>query len=249
MTNQHSPVDARPVALVTGATRGIGRAIAQELSGSHHVLVGGTGAEAVAAMVAELDSAAPFVADLTDPAAVADAVAGLDRLDLLVHSAGVVADGTVIETDRSTWLRVLDVNVVAVAELTRLTLPLLREAEGTVVMLNSGSGFTAGPGGAVYAASKFALRALTDALREEERDRVRVTSIHPGRTDSDMQRELQAGMGREYDPGEFLTPEAVADTVRLAVDTPAGGMITELSIRPVFTARPGAPLRPGRKPA
>lgn len=224
----------RPVALITGATRGIGRAIADELSSTHHVVVGGTNPDAVAEVIAALESAEPFVADLTDASAVTALVERLTRLDVLVHSAGVALGSTIADTDRATWQRGFELNVVAVADLTRLSLPLLRAVSGMVITLNSGSGYRSGAGGGPYAATKFALRALTDALREEERGRVRVTSIHPGRTDSDMQRQLQAGMGRAYDASEFLTPQAVAQTVRWALSTPESGVVEELSIRPVF---------------
>ena len=79
----------RPVALVTGAARGIGRAIAIELSSTHRILVGGRDAARAGELVAELDDAAPFVCDLADEDAVAAACAGIGRLDVLVHSAGI----------------------------------------------------------------------------------------------------------------------------------------------------------------
>lgn len=236
------PATTRPRALVTGGSRGIGRAIVTELARDHDVLVGGRDRAAVQAVVDQIPGAAPFVCDLTDPASVADAAATVASLDLLVHSAGIAEGGSVAETDRDTWRRLFEVNVVAVADLTRLLLPPLRTSrertghQGQIVMLNSGAGFTAGPGGGPYAASKFALRALTDALREEERGLVRVTSIHPGRTDSDMQRSLQASMGRVYAAEEHLSPESVAATVRLAIDLPENAMLESLSIRPVFRA-------------
>ncbi len=221
-----------PVALVTGASRGIGRAIALDLGRDHHVLVGGRDAAAVAAVVAELPSAEPFLAELTDEAAVAEAVAGLASLDLLVHSAGIVRLGTLADSSSDDWGDQLAVNLVAPATLTRLLLRPLRTARGLVVFINSGAGLTASPGWGGYAASKFGLRALADALRAEERGALRVTSIHPGRVATDMQRGIVAAEGREYHPERFLTPESVAATVRLAVDAPANAQVESLSIRP-----------------
>lgn len=219
----------RPIALVTGATRGIGRAIAEDLGRTHRVLVGGRSSEAVGAVVAALPSAEPFVADLAG-----DAFPPLpDRLDVLVLSAGVEDGGRIADTDRAVWERVFAVNLFGIAELTRAALPALRTAEGIVVAINSGSGLTSAPGGAVYAASKFALRAFTDALREEERAAgVRVVSIHPGRTDSDMQREKVRREGHAYDVQYLLDPASVAAVVRTAVDLPPGGTVESLSIRP-----------------
>jgi NADP-dependent 3-hydroxy acid dehydrogenase YdfG len=224
------PLDAaRPVALVTGASRGIGRAIAEELGRTHHVLIGGRSAEAVAAVVAALPSAEAFVADL----ATASVPPLPDRLDVLVHSAGVEDGGRVADTDRAAWERVFAVNLFAVADLTRAALPALRAARGIVVTINSGSGLTSAPGGGVYAASKFALRAFADALREEERAAgVRVSSVHPGRTDSDMQRDKVAREGLPYDTRFVLDPASVAAVVRTVVDLPPGGTVESLSIRP-----------------
>ena len=223
----------RPVALVTGGSRGIGRAICEALAPDHHVVVGGRSVDAVAPVLAALPSAEPFVCDLTDEDSTAAAVAGLDRLDVLVHSAGVADPGTVASAPRDMWRRTLELNVVAVAGLTRLVLPLLRQAHGQIVMINSGAGFTAGPGNGPYAASKFALRALTDALRAEERGRIRVIAIHPGRVDTDMQVHLQTAAGREYVPEEHLRPQSVAEAVVYALGAPPDAIVESLTIRPI----------------
>ena len=176
----------KPLALVTGASRGIGLAIARELSSTHRILVGGRDAQAVSRVVDELPEAGPFVADLADEEAVARACRGIDRLDVLVHSAGILGSGRIAEATRSLWREVFETNVFAVADLTRLLLPALEVASGQVIAINSGSGFTSSPGGAIYAGSKFALRALTDALRawnwwgRPSAARFRMTGRRPG---------------------------------------------------------------------
>lgn len=223
----------RPTVLITGATRGIGRAVADAVADDHHVLVGGRDRDAVQAVCDRLPSAAPFVADLADAEATAAAAARVEHLHAVVHSAGVLASGSLTDLTRADWRRAFELNVIAVADLTRLLLPQLRAGRGTVVMINSGSGLQAhGPGGA-YPATKFALRALADAMREELRpDGIRVSSIHPGRTATDMQQELNAYEGREYDPAGYLEPETVAATVRLALTAPRGATVEMLSVRP-----------------
>ena len=218
--------------LVTGGTRGIGREVVRLLAPSWRVLVGGRSAAAVAAVVAECPDAAGFVCDLADEGSVAGAVTGIGPLDAVVHSAGVAVRGTAEEVSREEFRRVLELNVVAVADLTRLLLPALRAARGQVVVMNSGSGFVAGPANGLYAASKFAVRAWADALREEERGVVRVSSIHPGRVDTDMQVELQAAEGREYDTAKLLTATSVARAVVFALEADADACVESLSVRP-----------------
>ena len=224
--------DPRPVAVVTGATRGIGRACVTDLARDHDVVALGRDT----ARLAELD-ALPHVtaraADLTDFAALPGAVEGLDRVDVLVHSAAVAGRTTVEGASVDDWRSQLELNVVAPAELTRLLLPALRAARGTVVFINSGSGLTARAGDAVYAASKFALRALADSLRQEvEPDGVAVGSVHPGPVDTQMQREIQAALGNEYVPGRYIRPESVAAAVRAVVDAGEDAQLTTVSVRP-----------------
>lgn len=229
MTSQ--PSDSLPVALITGASRGIGRAIAEELAPTHHLLLGGRDRSALEGASSSYPSAEPFA---TDVRAVSEAdVAGIERLDVLVHSAGVLRMGTVAELDDDAWLESFEVNVFAVARLTRLLLPALRASGGQVIAINSGSGYNSGAGSAVYSGTKFALRALTDALREEERPNgVRVSSIHPGRVATDMQQELHEFEGKDYSPEAWIQPNQVARAVRLAVDATRDSTIESLNIRP-----------------
>lgn len=222
----------RPLALITGASKGIGRAIAESLAGTHDLLLGGRDEEALASLAAELPSARPWPVELTDDAALAAAVADIDRLDVLVHSAGISRLGALTEVTAADWRESYEVNVVAVVELTRLLLPALRAAEGHVVLINSGSGLKANPRWGAYAASKFALRAYSDVLRaEEEPNGLRVTSVHPGRTATDMQKSVRDFEGGAYVPEKYMRPESVAAVVRAAVDTPRDAHVHEIVIR------------------
>lgn len=232
-------MSSRPVVLITGATRGIGAAVCAALAPDHTLIVGGTDEAKVAQACERYADARPFVADLADEAATTAAVnqLALERLDGLVHSAGVAGGWSTRESTRAVWRRMLEINVIAVSDLTRLLLPALTAAQGTIVTINSGSGLRASGAGGHYPASKFALTALTDVLREELRpDGVRVCSIHPGRVDTDMQRELVASEGRDYDPQEFLRPESVADAVRAALTAGADATYETVSIRPAPAA-------------
>ena len=222
----------RPTALITGASRGLGAAIARELAPSHDLQLGARSAENLGPLLDEIPDAKPWPVDLTDYDALAEAAAPIERLDVLVHNAGVADIAPIAETDVDQWRHTLEANVIAVSELTRLLLPALRSANGHVVLINSGAGLRANPGWGVYAASKFALRAFGDALRQEE-PQLRVTSIHPGRIDTDMQRALIATEGREYNPDEFLTPQTVARAVRNAIETPRDAHPVEVVLRPI----------------
>ncbi|SCX20362.1 SDR family oxidoreductase [Corynebacterium jeikeium] len=226
----------RKTALITGGTRGIGLAIARELQDDYHLIIGGS-SEKAHDVAAQFPSAQGFVADLADTEGIGAAVAelGLERLDVLVHSAGVVAHDPVTETTPEQWKHAFDINLFAVAELTRQLLDALQAAHGTVVTINSGAGFRSSVGFGPYATTKFALRAYTDALREEQRDKIRVSSIHPGKVDSDMQRQIQTHRGvaeADYDETQYLRPESVAKAVRLAIDATDDAMVESLTIRP-----------------
>ncbi len=225
------PTETRPTALVTGASKGVGAATARALSATHDVLLGGRDAAALDRLAAELPGARPWKVEITDDAALAVACADIERLEVLVHSAGVGDIGTIADSTTQLWRTTFDINVVAVAELTRLLLPALRTARGHVVMINSGAGFTARPGWGAYAASKFALRALADSLRAEE-TALRVTSVHPGRIDTDMQRRVRTAEGGAYEADQYLSVESVASAVLTAVRAPVDAHLTELVLRP-----------------
>jgi NADP-dependent 3-hydroxy acid dehydrogenase YdfG len=223
----------RPQALITGASRGIGKAIAEALGDTHDLLLGGRDEDALSSLAAELPSARPWAAELTDYPAVAAAVTGIDRLDVLVHSAGISRLGGLSDLTPEIWRETYELNVVAVAELTRLLLPALRASAGHVVLINSGQGLNVNARWGAYAASKFALRAYGNVLRaEEESNGVRVTTVFPGRTATDMQRGVRDFEGAPYEPDNYMRPESVAAVVKTAISTPRDAHVHEIVIRP-----------------
>jgi len=221
----------RPLALVTGASRGIGAAVARCLADSYELLLGGRDHRALTELASTLPRAASWPVELTDFDAVAAATRTIDRLDLLVHSAGVWEPGRIGETPPETWRHVFDVNVFAVAELTRLLLPALRLAGGRIVLINSTAGRRASPARGAYAASKYALRAFGEALQAEESENgVGVASIYPGRVATDMQRKVRRDERGTFDEGEYLPPESIARAVLAAAEAPADSQFTEIVV-------------------
>jgi NADP-dependent 3-hydroxy acid dehydrogenase YdfG len=219
--------------LITGAGSGIGAALADSLRarGDHLVLLARS-QERVDELTARFDGASGLVADLSD----IGSLAALDlpgALDSVVHAAGVVDLGPVAELSALQWREHVDVNLIAPAELTRLALPALRSSRGTVVFVNSGAGLRANPEWSAYAASKHGLRALADSLRAEEREHgVRVTSVYPGRTATRMQQRVHDQEGKEYDAGEWIRPETVADAIRHVLDLPDDATIPDVTVSP-----------------
>ncbi|MEX3646160.1 SDR family oxidoreductase [Mycolicibacterium porcinum] len=225
-----------PSALITGAAGGIGSAIAAALAPTHTLFLAGRPSARLDALAERL-GAPTWPLDLTDADSIESAAEVLSELDVLVHNAGVLYPGRVAESIPEQWRASFEVNVTGAVALTLALLPALRAARGHVVFINSGAGQKVSPGMASYSASKFALRAFADALRADEPS-LRVTSIFPGRTDTEMQRDLVAyesavtdGAG-EYDPAKFLKPETVAGLVATAVNTPPDGHVHEIVVRP-----------------
>lgn len=219
-----------PTALITGAGGGIGSAIAAALAPTHTVLLAGRPSDRLDAVAERLGSTT-FPLDLTDSGDIEAACEIVDELDVLVHNAGVSIPGHVAESNVDEWRATFAVNVFGPVEITLALLPALRRAHGQVVFINSGAGRNVSPGMASYSASKFALRAFADSLRADEPD-LRVTTVYPGRTDSQMQRELVAFEGGTYDPAKFLKPETVATAVVNVVATPRDGHVHEVVLRP-----------------
>ncbi len=221
--------------LVTGAGSGIGQAVADALHerGDELVLLARS-SERAAELLERYLGATGLVADLSDVEALASLESQLpDSLDSVVHAAGVVDLGAVAELTAAQWRAHVEVNLLAPVELTRLALPALRSARGTVVLVNSGAGLRANPDWSAYAASKFGLRAFADALRQEEAEHgVRVTSVFPGRTATPMQQRVHDQEGKEYDAGDWIAPATVAATILHVLDLPGDATVPDVTVSP-----------------
>jgi short-subunit dehydrogenase len=223
--------------LITGAGSGIGAAVARRLlaRGDDLVLLARDAGRAKE-LAGEHPGARTLVGDLAAPDRLSWAFSHQslpERVDSLLHVAGVVDLGQVGDLTPRTWRHQLDVNLIAPAELTRLFLPQLRAARGHVVFVNSGAGLLAHAEWSAYAASKHGLKALASALRAEEHAAgVRVTSVYPGRTATAMQEKVHRQEGRQYDPDRWIDPESVATTVLTALDLPRDAEVTDLTVRP-----------------
>jgi 3-oxoacyl-[acyl-carrier protein] reductase len=227
-------------ALVTGATEGIGRAIAEALGrAGYRVGICSRSPEKVAATLAELRgfgiAAAGAAADVAEPDQVArlvDEVRGaLGEIDVLVNNAGVLIAIQIKNLTLEEWDPTMATNLRSLYITTRLVLPGMRaRRRGTIVNLASLAGRNGFVGGSAYSASKHAVLGFSRSLMLEVRkDNVRVVAVCPGSVATGMLRD-QAML--KPDPERILRPEDVAASVLHALTLPTGALVSELDIRP-----------------
>ncbi|WP_228430969.1 SDR family NAD(P)-dependent oxidoreductase [Baekduia soli] len=237
------------IALITGASSGIGEATARRLArepGSQLVLVARRG-ERLRALAQVLGGALVLAEDLTDEGAaarIAEAVeAEHGRLDMLVNNAGAGWSGTFAQQGAANLRRTIEINLLAQARLTEALLPALhRSAPSCIVNVASTSGRVARPGSSAYSASKFAFIGWTDALHLEEAPHgVHVGLVNPGfiATEGFPQREL---VGRASTRWMVSTPEKVAEAI---IDAGPGGRAERYVPRPYALAAAARLLLPG----
>jgi NAD(P)-dependent dehydrogenase (short-subunit alcohol dehydrogenase family) len=177
-----------PSVLVTGASRGIGKAIVARLASDGWDVYAGVRTDADVAAVSAIPRVQGILLDVTSAehvAALADSLP--DRLDALVNNAGIVVGGPLETLGVNEFRRQLEVNVVGQLAVTQAVLPRLRDSRGRIVFISSVNGKIASPIIGAYCASKFALEAAADALRMELRPwRIRVSVVEPAQTATDM---------------------------------------------------------------
>ncbi len=230
------------VAVVTGASSGIGKAIARAL-GEHGATVCLVGRhphtlEAVRdEMAAAAASTEVYACDLAVDREIADLrdrlTSAHTRIDVLVHSAGAISLGPIASAPIGDFDEQYRINVRAPYLLTQALLPLVILARGQIVFINSSVGLHIKERVGAYAASKHALRAIADTLRMETNSSgVRVLSVYPGNTATAMQDAIQNFTGQRIGTQYLLQPADVASTVIHALLLPRTAEVTDVHIRP-----------------
>jgi 3-oxoacyl-[acyl-carrier protein] reductase len=224
-------------ALVTGASGGIGGAIARALhSQGAQVMVAGTRREALSTLAKELGEGSHIgLADLVDPAAadrlVKDAETAMGRIDILVNSAGITRDALALRIDDESWRVVIEVNLTAAFRLTRATLRgMLRRRHGRVIGVTSVVAVTGNAGQANYAAAKAAMIGMSKSIAAEIAGRgITVNCIAPGAITTAMTEKLTAEQRARLlgaiPAGRFGAPEDVAAAV-IFLASPEAGYVT-----------------------
>ncbi len=240
------------VALVTGASSGIGAATARKLAreGASVALVARRGdrlEEVARSITDEGGTARLVVADITTragaDAAVEQVVAAFGRLDVLVNNAGAMLIGPFADAPEGEWERMVEVNVLGLLYMSKAALPQLIEAASSeprrtadLVNISSSAGRVARPGTAVYNLTKFGVNGFTEALRQElQAARVRVSVIEPGNVDTELashtREELRSGVEAQVAAIEKLQPEDIADAVAYIVTSKRRVAVNEIFVR------------------
>ncbi|CAM3678850.1 SDR family NAD(P)-dependent oxidoreductase [Kibdelosporangium persicum] len=235
------------VALVTGASSGIGEATAEELAAAGaSVVIGARRTDRLAALEDRLTATGTKVLsvelDVTDQdacqAAVQAAVDQFGQLDVLVNNAGVMLLGSIVGADTTEWTRMINTNVLGLMYMTDAALPHLLASKGSIVQMSSVAGRVARLGSGVYNASKWAVGAFSESLRQEVTDKgVRVVLIEPGMVDTELRDHItdqnaKAAIEERASRTRQLQAADIAKAVLYAVTQPDYVAVNEILIRP-----------------
>lgn len=236
------------VILITGASSGIGEGTARLLAAQgHRLVIGARRTDRLAELAESLQAAGGTVRyralDVTsaeDVAAFARfALESFGRFDVLINNAGVMPLSPLNALKVNEWNRMIDVNIRGVLHGIAAVLPTMEEqGAGQIINISSIGGLSVSPTAAVYCATKFAVRAISDGLRQET-DKIRVTVVCPGVVESELADSISDDVARSA-MQEFrriaITPDAIARAIAYAVEQPADVDVSEIIVRP--TASP-----------
>lgn len=237
------------VILITGASSGIGEATARHLAAhGHHVVLGARRTDRLEKLTTDIRSTggsaeyrALNVADLADMQAFAAfALEKFGRIDVIINNAGVMPLSPLHELKVAEWNLMIDVNIRGVLHGIAAVLPHMQERKsGHVINVSSIGGFQVWPTCAVYSGTKFAVRAISEGLRLENKD-VRVTIISPGVVESELADTISDPATRAA-MQDFrkvaLTPDAIARAMAYAIDQPDDVDVNEIIVRPTAGAQ------------
>lgn len=228
---------AEKIAIVTGAARGIGRAIAIELlQAGFFTALCSRSPQSVDSLEAEISSfAGNFMissVDISVEEEVREFISSVGKekgkIDVLINNAGVVHTGPVEKTDTGQWDEMMAVNAKGTFLMAKHALPLMPRG-GHIVNIGSNASKKGFPGWAAYCASKFAVLGFTNSLREEVRERgIKVSAVLPGPTKTDIWDSLSG----EWDRAKMMSPEITAKTVLSVINQPPEANIDEIDIVP-----------------
>ena len=235
------------VAIVTGASAGIGRETALTLAAAgSHVVVTARRQDRLENLVEEITSRggsaiarAADVADLTSVRSVVDAtVEDTGRIDILVNNAGIMKIAGITDNDVEDWAAMVDVNIKGVLHFLSAVMPhMVSQRSGHIVSVGSVAGRRPFPGASVYAATKFAVRALSWGLHLElgNTHGIRITDIQPGYVSTDLlsdQPDTLAAWDEAWQGRRTLQPEDIARAIEFAVTSPDHVSVSEILVRP-----------------
>lgn len=234
--------------LITGASSGIGEGIARELGAAGaRVFLGARRTDRLERLAAEINAAggtalyrALDVTSRTDVQAFADAArAAWGHVDVVINNAGVMPLSPLAALHVDEWDQMVDVNIKGVLYGIAAVLPhMLERKRGHVINIASIGALAVSPTAAVYCATKFAVRAISDGLRQESRD-IRVTCIHPGVVESELASTItDAGTAEAMKAWRAvaLQPDAIGRAVRFAIEQPGDVDVSEIVVRPTASA-------------
>jgi NAD(P)-dependent dehydrogenase (short-subunit alcohol dehydrogenase family) len=231
------------VALVTGASSGIGQRVAGALAAAGmKVCLTGRDAGRLESCASEITALGRPVllhrADLASDEEIrrlAEWVGSVPgRLDVLVHAAGTIHLGNIEVAGWSDFDEQYAINLRAPFLLTKALLPLLKQSRGQIVFVNSTAGLAGGVDNALYAATKHGLRSLAGSIRDHVNPHgIRVMSVFPGRTATPMQEAVYRFEGRRYQPEGLMQPADVAETLLAALALPRSAEVTDVMVRPM----------------
>lgn len=232
------------IVLITGASSGIGAGIARELAkAGATVVLGARRTDRLEVLAEEIRSGGGKaltrrldVTDRADVAAFADAARqAFGRVDVMVNNAGVMPLSPMASMKVDEWDRMVDVNIKGVLYGIAAVLPeMIARGSGQIVNIASIGALQVWPTSAVYCGTKFAVRAISDGLRQEHDD-IRVTCIHPGVVESELADTITdpvAAEGMKSFRAIALTPDAIGRAVRFAIEQPEGVDVNEIVVRP-----------------